>query len=110
MLAAPWAHPRWYPASMEPAVLDRPTRSALVASRLRDLSADICCLQETTSPDLDVFRAALGPDYECHFVSNDPELWRNWLDGGDSWEPNGTAILWRGRRGRRRVRLRHSHE
>ncbi len=95
VLAAPWASPIWYPAEMDSTVLDRQTRTALVAKALRNFDPDVICLQETTPPDLAYILRALGEGYAFHFASNSKELWANWGASETPWEPNGTAVILR---------------
>ena len=52
VLAAPWAAPAFYPAGMDPALLDRDVRADLVADRILAIDADVWCLQEVTPTDL----------------------------------------------------------
>ena len=95
VLAAPCAAPAFYPAGMDPALLDRHARAELVGELLARLDADVMCLQETTPPDLAVVLARLGPAFLHHAAPNGPRLWSNWSAPEQPWEPNGTAIVWR---------------
>ena len=95
VLAAPWAAPEYYPAAMDPALLDRVARRERVAARLAELDADVVCLQETTPVDLMAIVAALGPAYSAHSAPNGRDLWTDWATDALPWESNGTAILWR---------------
>ena len=95
VLAAPWAAPAYYPAEMDPALLDRVRRRELVAQQLTELGADLVCLQETTTTDLLAIVAALGDEYVAHSAPNGPELWSSWATEELPWESNGTAVLWR---------------
>ena len=95
VLAAPWAAPAFYPAEMDPALLDRVTRRERVAQGIADLDADLVCLQETTPIDLLAVVDALGPDVAVHAAPNAPELWAGWATEELPWEANGTAVLWR---------------
>ena len=95
VLAAPWAAPAFYPAEMDPSLLDRVTRRELVAARLAELDADVVCLQETTPVDLLAIVDALGADVAMHAAPNAPELWASWSTEELPWEANGTAVLWR---------------
>ncbi|MGZ4676607.1 MAG: endonuclease/exonuclease/phosphatase family protein [Acidimicrobiia bacterium] len=97
VLAAPWAAPAFYPAEMDMSVLDRRTRAALVGERLRVLSPDVACLQETTPTDLEVVLAALD-GYESFAPPNGRDLWAHWMTPDVPWESNGTAVVWRSRR------------
>lgn len=95
VLAAPWAAPGFYAPTMDPTVLDRTTRSHLVAQVLRSIDADVVCLQETTPPDLAMVLDQLGGEYDSVQTSNDADLWSNWSTPEIPWEPNGTAVVWR---------------
>ncbi len=95
VLAAPWAAPAFYPDGMDPALLDRRTRTELVAKTVRSIDADVLCLQETTPIDLATVLLELDGRYDHHAVPNGPELWANWSTPVVPWEPNGTAVLWR---------------
>jgi len=95
VLAAPWAAPGYYPAAMDPALLDRVTRRERVAAQLAGLDADVVCLQEATPVDLMAIVAALGPAYSAHSAPNGRDLWAGWATEALPWEPNGTAVLWR---------------
>lgn len=95
VLAAPWAAPGFYPAGMDPTLLDRVRRRELVARELAELDADLVCLQETTPPDLAAIVSALGDGVVAHDAPNDAALWSGWSTDALPWEPNGTAILWR---------------
>jgi endonuclease/exonuclease/phosphatase family metal-dependent hydrolase len=95
VLAAPWAAPAFYPAEMDPALLDRVTRREVVAAQLAELDADVVCLQETTPVDLLAIADALGPEVAVHAAPNAPELWAGWSTEELPWEANGTAVLWR---------------
>jgi endonuclease/exonuclease/phosphatase family metal-dependent hydrolase len=95
ILAAPWAAPVFYPPDMDPAVLDRATRRASVATALGELDADLVCLQETTPVDLAAIVTLLGDDVVVHSAPNAPELWATWSTPELPWEANGTAVLWR---------------
>ncbi len=95
VLAAPWAAPAFYPADLDPALLDRTARARLVATVLAGLDVDVMCLQETTPPDLAVVLDALGDGFSAHEVANGPDLWSGWSTPEHPWEPNGTAIVWR---------------
>jgi endonuclease/exonuclease/phosphatase family metal-dependent hydrolase len=95
ILAAPWAAPVFYPPDMDPAVLDRATRRASVATALAELDADLVCLQETTPVDLAAIVTLLGDGVVVHSAPNAPELWATWSTPELPWEANGTAVLWR---------------
>jgi endonuclease/exonuclease/phosphatase family metal-dependent hydrolase len=95
VLAAPWAAPGYYPAGMDPALLDRIARRELIAAQLAELGADVVCLQETTPVDLAANVAALGAGYGAHSAPNGRGLWASWTTDELPWEPNGTAIVWR---------------
>ena len=95
ILAAPWASPAFYPAQMDPTVLDRATRRAAVAAGLGALDADLVCLQETTPIDLAAIVTLLGDDMVVYSAPNAPELWASWSTPELPWETNGTAVLWR---------------
>jgi endonuclease/exonuclease/phosphatase family metal-dependent hydrolase len=95
VLAAPWAAPAFYPATMDPAVLDRDRRRRAVAARLAELDADLVCLQETTTVDLAVVVELLGDGFRAHEAPNHASLWAGWATEELAWEPNGTAIIWR---------------
>lgn len=96
VLAAPWAAASFYPDGMDAAVLDRAVRSALVGAHLAVIDADVVCLQETTPPDLAaIVSHLLG--YESFATTNTRDLWSKWSTGEVTWEPNGTAIVWRAR-------------
>ena len=94
VLAAPWAAPAFYPDGMDPTLLDREQRAALVGAALVGLDADVVCLQETTPHDLATILATADA-YDLHTVSNGEELWANWATPELAWESNGTAIAWR---------------
>lgn len=96
VLAAPWAAPAFYPAGMDPALLDRRTRAERTRSVLQSLGADVVCLQETTPPDLvRPLEDGLDLQFDVHAAPNGRRLWSNWSTPDVPWEPNGTAILWR---------------
>ena len=80
---------------MDPTLLDRATRADLVGALLASLSADVVCLQETTPPDFAVVLQHLGAEYLHHAAPNGRDLWSKWSTPEVSWEPNGTAIVWR---------------
>lgn len=95
VLAAPWAAPTFYPDGMDPDLLDRRVRTELVARTLRELDADVLCLQETTPIDLATVLLELGGRYDHHSAPNGREVWSHWSTPVVAWEPNGTAVLWR---------------
>jgi len=95
VLAAPWAAPDYYPAAMDPRVIDRVARRELVAAQLAALGADILCLQETTPVDLMAIVAALGAGYSAHSAPNGRDLWAGWASDALPWESNVAAIVWR---------------
>ncbi len=95
VLAAPWVHPSFYPAEMDPQLLDRGARADLTGSMLASFGADVMCLQETTPPDLARMLEKGFEAYEAYAAPNGPELWSNWSTPDVPWEPNGTAIVWR---------------
>ena len=96
VLAAPWAAPAFYPADMDTALLERVGRAELVGGILAAIGADVMCLQETTPPDLAITLARLGDAYDHTASGNGRDLWSHWSTPEHPWEPNGTAIVWRG--------------
>lgn len=93
VLAPLWASPVWYPADLDPALLDRAFRrariQAFLASVRRDV--DIVCLQEVEQAELPFLLSALGNDFEGGMAVNDEGFWSAWL-AGNPWAPNGTAV------------------
>lgn len=95
MLAPIWAAPEWYPAEMDPSVLDTTSRRAAVASYLASVAqtTDVFCLQEVQDSEFRHFLAALGPGWDGLMAENDRDWWANWVVPELGWAPNGTAVL-----------------
>jgi endonuclease/exonuclease/phosphatase family metal-dependent hydrolase len=95
VLAPPWASPVWYPAALDPALLQREFRRDRIQEFLvsvRD-ATDVFCLQEVTDVEFREFLRALGPGFEGFMAHNDPDFWSNWIVPDIPWEPNGTAVV-----------------
>jgi endonuclease/exonuclease/phosphatase family metal-dependent hydrolase len=95
VLAPPWAAPQWYPAEMDPSLLDRVYRRERLMRFLRDRrnGTDAFCLQEVVDGEFEYFKQAVGNGFDGFMAHNDPDFWSNWVVPEIPWEPNGTAIL-----------------
>ena len=95
VLAPVWAAPDWYPADMDPAVLDTRWRRERIVAFLREraATADLVALQEVQGSEFPHFARALGADFAGFLSSNDRDFWSNWLVEGIPWAPNGTAVF-----------------
>lgn len=100
VLAPLWAAPTWYPADLDPVLLDRSTRLRQTQELLRSLRSqlDVICLQEVNAPELQGYLEALGPDFRGAMAQNDRSWWSNWLVPEIPWEANGTAVIVRSSR------------
>ena len=96
VLAAPWAAPAFYPAEMDPAVLDRvdAARAGRAASSRSSTPTSCACRRRrrSTSPRSSPRSA---PASRAHSAPNGRELWASWSTDELPWETNGTAVLWR---------------
>ncbi|MFN0318371.1 MAG: endonuclease/exonuclease/phosphatase family protein [Burkholderiales bacterium] len=95
VLAPIWAAPVWYPAEMDPALLDRTLRRERIVSFLRKVrrNSDVICLQEVQKDELPYFLRALGTEFEGAMAFNDPNYWSSWIVPELPWQPNGTAVI-----------------
>ena len=99
ILAAPWAAPKFYPKTLDRALLERSLRIAKVAERIvaLDPTPDVWCLQEVTAPELSIIVDGLERANRCSYgvlhASNARDYWSNWLVDGVAWEANGPAVL-----------------
>jgi endonuclease/exonuclease/phosphatase family metal-dependent hydrolase len=95
VLAPVWAAPDWYPADMDPALLDTGYRRERIVAFLheRAATADLVALQEVQDSEFPYLAQALGEDFVGFMSTNHPDLWANWLVEGIPWAPNGTAVF-----------------
>lgn len=95
VLAPLWAAPQWYPASLNPSVLDRAWRRGRIAAFLADAGPthDLVCLQEVELQELPAYEQALGPAFVGAFASHDRSYWSSWLVPQLPWVPNGNALF-----------------
>jgi len=95
VLAPVWAAPDWYPADMDPALLDTVYRRERIVAFLRDqaTTADLVALQEVQDSEYPYLADALGGEFVGFMSTNDPAFWSNWLVEGIPWAPNGTAVF-----------------
>jgi endonuclease/exonuclease/phosphatase family metal-dependent hydrolase len=95
VLAPVWAAPDWYPADMDPALLDTEWRRERIVDFLheRAATADVVALQEVQDSEFPYLAQALGGDFVGSMSTNAPDFWSNWLVEGIPWAPNGTAVF-----------------
>ena len=95
VLAPVWAAPDWYPADMDPALLDTEWRRERIVGFLQEqaATADLVALQEVQDSELPYLAAALGGNFVGFMSTNDPDFWSNWVVEGIPWAPNGTAVF-----------------
>jgi endonuclease/exonuclease/phosphatase family metal-dependent hydrolase len=95
VLAPVWAAPDWYPADMDPALLDTEWRRERITAFLRQraATADLVALQEVQDSELPYLAQALGGDFAGVMSTNARDFWSNWLVEGIPWAPNGTAVF-----------------
>ena len=95
VLAPVWAGAEWYPADMDPALLDTEWRRERIVDFLHDQAdtADVVALQEVQDSELPHLAQALGEDFVGVMSTNDPDFWSNWIVEGIPWGPNGTAVF-----------------
>jgi endonuclease/exonuclease/phosphatase family metal-dependent hydrolase len=95
VLAPVWAGAEWYPADMDPALLDTEWRRERIVDFLHEQAdtADVVALQEVQDSELPYLAQALGGDFVGVMSTNDPDFWSNWIVEGIPWGPNGTAVF-----------------
>jgi endonuclease/exonuclease/phosphatase family metal-dependent hydrolase len=95
VLAPVWAATDWYPADMDPAVLDTEYRRERIAAFLHEqaATADLVALQEVQATEYPHLAKALGGGFAGFMSTNHPDFWSNWLVDGIPWGPNGTAVF-----------------
>jgi endonuclease/exonuclease/phosphatase family metal-dependent hydrolase len=95
VLAPIWAAPQWYPADMDPGLLETAYRRPRIAAFLRAqaATADVVVLQEVQDSELPHLAAALGSGFEGVMSTNARDFWSNWVDDDLGWAPNGTAVF-----------------
>jgi endonuclease/exonuclease/phosphatase family metal-dependent hydrolase len=95
VLAPVWAAPDWYPADMDPALLDTEWRRERIVDFLHEqaANADVVALQEVQDSEYPYLAQALGGDFVGVMSTNAPDFWSNWLVEGIPWAPNGTAVF-----------------
>jgi endonuclease/exonuclease/phosphatase family metal-dependent hydrolase len=95
VLAPVWAGAEWYPADMDPALLDTEWRRERIVDFLHAQAdtADVVALQEVQDSELPYLAQALGGDFVGVMSTNDPDFWSNWIVEGIPWGPNGTAVF-----------------
>lgn len=95
VLAPLWAAPRWYPETMDPALLDRVSRRAKITEFLRQEGRlhDVVCLQEVEGTEFAYFEQALGTGFVGAFASHDSAYWASYLVPELPWAPNGNALF-----------------
>jgi endonuclease/exonuclease/phosphatase family metal-dependent hydrolase len=95
VLAPVWAAPDWYPADMNPDLLDTEFRRALIERFLRDRAdtTEVFALQEVQDSEFARFADTLGDDFVGFMARNDRDFWSNWVVDGIPWGPNGTAVF-----------------
>ena len=95
VLAPVWASAEWYPADMDPALLDTQWRRERIVDFLHEQAdtADVVALQEVQDSELPYLAQALGGDFVGVMSTNDPDFWSNWIVEGIPWGPNGTAVF-----------------
>ena len=95
VLAPVWAAPDWYPADMDPALLDTEWRRERIVDFLHERAdtADVVALQEVQDSEFPHLADALGGDFVGVMSTNHPDFWSNWVVEGIPWGPNGTAVF-----------------
>jgi endonuclease/exonuclease/phosphatase family metal-dependent hydrolase len=95
VLAPLWAAPVWYPAAMNPAVLDRTWRRERIVAFLRGVGRrhDVVALQEVELAEWPFLQRALGAEYAGAFAGHDRHYWSDWLVPQLPWAPNGNALF-----------------
>jgi endonuclease/exonuclease/phosphatase family metal-dependent hydrolase len=95
VLAPLWAAPRWYPDSLDAALLGRVARRERIAAFLGTAgrARDLVCLQEVEANELPYFQQALGAGFVGAFASHDAHYWSSWLVPELPWVPNGNALF-----------------
>jgi endonuclease/exonuclease/phosphatase family metal-dependent hydrolase len=95
VLAPVWAAPDWYPADMDPALLDTEWRRERIVDFLHEqaANADVVALQEVQDSEFPYLAQALGGDFVGVMSTNAPDFWSNWLVEEIPWAPNGTAVF-----------------
>jgi endonuclease/exonuclease/phosphatase family metal-dependent hydrolase len=85
----------WYPADLDPAVLDAAARRDAVTAYLRGAArtAEVICLQEVQDTEWPALLEAAGPAFTGRFAVNDRSFWSEWVVPELGWRPNGTAVL-----------------
>jgi len=95
VLAPLWAAPRWYPDSLDPALLDRAWRRERITAFLRSAgrTRGLICLQEVEAGEMPFYEQALGGGFVGSFASHDAAYWSNYLVPELPWVPNGNALF-----------------
>lgn len=72
ILADAYVRPEWFPHTPS-AMLEPGARTGAIAQRVRDLDADVACLQEVERAAFEAIRDFLAPDYDAWFAKkSDP--------------------------------------